>query len=78
MQKGDKLNAEIAPRAFQVIEAVGPSFTADHEDLNANSSWTADQGVRISLDVAARTYSKDEIRKFASQLHILIDTIERN
>lgn len=66
------------PRAFFATEATGPSFTADHEDLNADSSWTADQGVRISLDVANRTYSKDEIRKFASQLHILIDTIEGN
>lgn len=66
------------PRKFEPIEASGPSFTAEHGDLNADSHWTAEQGVRISLDVANRTYTKDEVRRFASQLHILIDNIEGN
>lgn len=67
-----------APGHFEVQEAVGPSFTSEHGDLNADSSWEKGSGIRISLDTANRSYTIDEVRKFAQDLNIMLDIIEGN
>lgn len=61
---------------FHIIEARGPGFTSADGDMNADSNWTDDEGLTVSLDLATRRFTPGEARNFASELTKLLDRLE--